>query len=152
MKITKSLLAQIIKEELKSLNENDPPTEDPAVNELIGMLDFTIEMKVEELKEDYPDKYTAAQMAEAMKWLINHHWGNPPKELTGQAALQEIGGRKQTPIKDMDRATAQDTLRNLLQRAEEASPDRAAEIQKTIDKIKRVHKIGGSGPLGRAGE
>jgi hypothetical protein len=89
MKITKSLLAQIIKEELKSLNENDPPTEDPAVNELIGMLDFTIEMKVEELKEDYPDKYTAAQMAEAMQWLINHHWGRPPEELTGQAALQE---------------------------------------------------------------
>ena len=91
MKITKSLLAQIIKEELENLSEDKSllASEDPKVVDLIRMLEYTIEMKVEELKEDYPDEYTAAQMAEAVTKLIHFWWIQPPEELTGQAALQE---------------------------------------------------------------
>ena len=139
MKITKSLLAQIIKEELENLSEDSPrPTEDPHVNELIGMLDFTIEMKVEELKEDYPDKYTAAQMAEAMRWLINHHWDNPPEELTGQAALQEVGGSKQTPIEDIeDLGHARALYTHLLSRVGKVSPERQRAMMNSIDLLKQ---------------
>jgi hypothetical protein len=49
MKITRSRLKQIIMEELERLIE--APTEDPAVNELIGTLEFIIEDVVRVLKE-----------------------------------------------------------------------------------------------------
>ena len=94
MKITKSLLAQIIKEELKSLNENDPPTEDPAVNELIGILEYIIQDAGDALTDKGKTKADKVNVMKAIEWLLEDYWRNPPKDYDGdslamQAALQE---------------------------------------------------------------
>jgi len=94
MKITKSLLAQIIKEELKSLNENDPPTEDPAVNELLDILGYIIQDAGDALAEKGKTQADKVNVMKAIEWLLEDYWGNPPKDYDGdslamQAALQE---------------------------------------------------------------
>ena len=94
MKITREQLKQIITEELKSLNENDPPFKDPAVNELLGILEYIIQDAGDALAEKGKTQADKVNVMKAIEWLLEDYWRNPPKDYDGdslamQAALQE---------------------------------------------------------------
>jgi hypothetical protein len=72
MKITRSHLKQIIMEELERLIEG--PTEDPAVNELIGALEFIIEDVVRVLKEG------GRTLGDALRLGLKEIWYTGAKE------------------------------------------------------------------------
>ena len=94
MKITRSRLKQIIKEELERLNENEPPFEDPAVNELLDILGYIIQDAGDALADKGKTKADKVNVMKAIEWLLEDYWANPPEDYGGdslamQAALQE---------------------------------------------------------------